>query len=525
MLQINIQPDNNDPLFFSIVHSLLIILIGSFMSIAHAETKVALIIGNANYQSSPLTNPKNDAVDMSAMLKSLGFEVDLHMDLDRSNMRKAIRAFGEKLKRADTGLFYYAGHGIQINGRNYLVPLNFDVSSADEVQDESIDASAVLRKMEAAGNNTNIIILDACRNNPFARSFRSLEHGLARMDGPVGSFIAYATSPGSVAADGSGRNGVYTHHLLEALKKPGLSIEQTFKWVRNAVRQETDGEQTPWESSSLMGEFVFRANNQNTPDPAITPTMPVISNKYLQVLTNVANAHVSINNIDRGITDKNGVLNIKHLREDQIKVLVYAEGYNPEVKTINLVANQWEQINIVMIPKPDEVFTNQADAGTDTISCIKNKRALIASIVQYSPDNEEKQQIKRNSPELMTLLRTALQPYGLKFVDAELFNHQLHDEEKYQEALSQATRRSKAHYLIKLSSSIQETPIQTIRTNMKTIEGDLTLQWVDLTNHLIMGSTTNSFRQAGLNRHSVLRTAAQKNLNMLAKKIIEQVCQ
>lgn len=501
-----------------------IILLSAFIPDAYAAAKVALVIGNANYQSIPLDNPKNDAVDMSEALKALGFDVDLHTDLDRSGMRKAIRVFGEKLRRADTGLFYYAGHGIQINGRNYLVPLKNDVSSADEVQDESIDASAVLRKMEAAGNKTNIVILDACRNNPFARSFRSLEQGLARMDGPEGSFIAYATSPGSVAADGKGRNGMYTKYLLEALNKPGISIEQTFKWVRNAVKNATDGKQIPWESSSLMGEFVFRADRQNASFENSVPVVPIISKKYLQIITNVPNAKVIINQKDRGITDSNGVLNIENILDDEVEVLIDAKGFNPERKIVSLVPNKWEKINIAMIPTAKTPGTNPANAGIDTKACMRNKRVLVSSKIEYSQVNG-KTIVKRNAPEFNTLVRQALEPYGLRFVDEVLSSQQLYYDEKYQDELSQAVSQSKAQYLIRFSSSVQETPIKTIKTNMNTVEGDLTLEWIDLTSKDIMGSITDSFREAGLDGRSILRKAELKNLNRLAKKIISQVCQ
>ena len=502
--------------------SLIAILLCIFITSTYADTKVALVIGNANYRSIPLVNPKNDAMDMGQALKSLGFEVDVYTDLDRSAMRKAIRVFGDKLKRADTGVFYYAGHGIQISGRNYLVPLKADVNSADEVQDESIDASAILRKMEAAGNNTNIVILDACRNNPFARSFRSLDQGLARMDGPVGSLIAYATSPGSVAADGTGRNGVYTQYLLEALNKPGISIEKTFKWVRNAVREATNGKQTPWESSSLMGEFIFRSNGQKTSNLSITPTAPSISKKYLQVITNVPNARISINQVNRGVTDSKGVLNIENLLDDQVELLVNAEGYGQQNKIVNLMPNQWEQIKIKLIPKVNQKITNRMALSTE-MTCMKNKRVMITSKVQYALENGD-MNLVRNSPEFMTLLRGALQSYGLAFVRVELSNQKLGNEESYQDAISQAIRRAKAQYLVLFSSSVQETAIKTINTNMKTVAGDMTLEWIDLSNNELMASTTDSFRQAGLNGVSVHRVVVKKNINDLAKHIILQLC-
>jgi len=155
------------------------------------------------------------------------------------------------------GLFYYAGHGIQVNNRNYLIPTNADIISESDVEYEALDAGRILGKMKDAGNNMNIVILDACRNNPFSRSFRTSVRGLVKMDAPTGSLIAYATSPGSLAADGDGKNGIYTKYLVQNLQKPNLKIEEVFKNVRLAVVKETANKQVPWESSSLMGTFYF----------------------------------------------------------------------------------------------------------------------------------------------------------------------------------------------------------------------------------------------------------------------------
>ena len=279
-------------------YTLFLIVLGFFSYQVNAfgvEKRLALVIGNSQYNGNPLSNPVNDANDMAAQLNVLGFDVMLHTDLDRKQMRHAIREFGERLKNVDVGLFYFAGHGIQLHGRNYLIPVQVDLTAPDEIEDESIDASAVLRKMETAGNDVNIVILDACRNNPFASRFRSIQQGLARMEGPVGSLIAYATAPGQVASDGSGRNGLYTGYLLEALREHNLTIEQTFKRVRNQIRQASKGAQIPWESSSLTGEFIFNstsltklnASNQNLEQ--VTPPAP---KGYLQVITNVENARV-----------------------------------------------------------------------------------------------------------------------------------------------------------------------------------------------------------------------------------------
>jgi uncharacterized caspase-like protein len=157
------------------------------------------------------------------------------------------------------GLFYYAGHGLQVKGRNFLVPVNAEIDREDEIEFTTLDVNIVLAKMDSAKNALNIVILDACRNNPFARSFRSVSRGLAQMDAPTGTFIAFATAPGSVASDGTGQNGLYTEHLLREMQKPGVPIEQLFKQIRIGVMQDTNSQQIPWESSSMRGDFSFRA--------------------------------------------------------------------------------------------------------------------------------------------------------------------------------------------------------------------------------------------------------------------------
>ncbi|HEX2095344.1 MAG TPA: caspase family protein [Longimicrobiaceae bacterium] len=229
------------------------------LSIRHgpSERRIALVIGNAAYADGPLKNPVNDARAMARALREVGFDVTLAENQTRSQMRQVIRRFGDSLGEGGVGLFYYAGHAVQVAGQNYLIPLGAEVGSEYEVDDEAVSLGLVLDQMQAATNPLNILILDACRNNPFARSFRSPSQGLASVDAPAGTLIAYATAPGSVASDGSGQNGVYTREILRQMRTPGLSIEDVFKRTRIAVRQATSGEQVPWESSSLVGEFSF----------------------------------------------------------------------------------------------------------------------------------------------------------------------------------------------------------------------------------------------------------------------------
>ena len=219
--------------------------------------RLALVIGNASYKVRPLLNPRNDADDVSRVLRSTGFEVIDLRDASLPQMRAGVRQFGERLMSNDVGLVYYSGHGIEVKGRNYFIPINADIKASDEVADQALDVSLILAKMDTAKKGVNILIVDACRDDPFGRSFRSNSRGLATMDAPQGTLIAYATAPGSVAADGTGRNSPFTKHLVRAMQVPNTPIELMFKEVRRAVREETKNQQTPWENSSLIGNFYF----------------------------------------------------------------------------------------------------------------------------------------------------------------------------------------------------------------------------------------------------------------------------
>jgi len=222
--------------------------------------RLALVIGNNAYAVGPLLNPVNDARAMATSLEAVGFQVLLRTDANLREMIGAVREFGERLRTAGSGavgIFYYAGHGVQIKGRNFLIPVGADITHEDEVAYQSLEAQAVLDKMESAGNGTNLLILDSCRDNPFARSMRSASRGLAQMDAPVGTLVAFSTAPGSVASDGRGSNGLYTSHLLAAIKRPGLKVEDVFKVVRNGVLRDSNNRQQPWESTALTGDFFF----------------------------------------------------------------------------------------------------------------------------------------------------------------------------------------------------------------------------------------------------------------------------
>ena len=242
-------------------------------TLAAAQPRVALVIGNSAYAEAPLANPANDARLMALTLRGLGFDVIESIDADRETMQLAAFELQDRLVAAGKdaiGLFYYAGHGVQVGGQNYLIPLNTEIKKEREVTIKAVSAGFILKQMEFAENRMNFVILDACRNNPLTRGFRSATRGLARMDAPRGSLVAYSTGPGEVAADGTGVNSPYTLALAQAMRTPGVPAEKMFKLVRNSVMAATRGEQTPWEESSLTGaDFYFSVDVSVAPGEAM----------------------------------------------------------------------------------------------------------------------------------------------------------------------------------------------------------------------------------------------------------------
>lgn len=226
---------------------------------SHSEQRTALVIGIAKYQHiSPLTNSENDAKDMANLLKSLGFSVTLLLNASQEGIEDKIHTFGRDLiKKGGVGLFYFAGHGVQHANTNFLIPVDANLKVQRDLKYKAVSLDMLMDQMDLARNGLNIIILDACRNNPLPVASRSLSRGLAQVPAPKGSFVAFATSPNDVASDGSGRNGVFTKYLLKHLGKKGEPLESVFKTIRKSVYTETSGEQTPWVNSSFMGDFSF----------------------------------------------------------------------------------------------------------------------------------------------------------------------------------------------------------------------------------------------------------------------------
>src|SRR5882757_2587213 len=254
-----------------------------FVSPAVAEKRVALVVGNSAYQNvSRLQNPKNDALLVADTLKRLGFTLvggQAQVELDKAGFDSAVQRFGSQSMGADVALFYYAGHGIQVRGTNYLVPVSANPAREADVDFQMVDVALVLRQMEGAGTRLNIVILDACRNNPFGgRGLRATDGGLAQLRAPEGTLLSYATQPGNVALDGDDGHSPYTRALVETMQKPGLDVLQAFNQVGLIVKRSTGSSQQPWVSTSpIDGSFYFSSNapaEVATADPPISVPPP-----------------------------------------------------------------------------------------------------------------------------------------------------------------------------------------------------------------------------------------------------------
>jgi uncharacterized caspase-like protein len=238
---------------------------------ASANERVALVIGNAAYKVGTLKNPVNDSQAVANSLRTMGFEVTQRENTTLRELLEAFQQFSIRSKSADVRVVYYAGHGVQVKGRNYLLPVDTEIRTEDEMPSKSADLNEFLGRLSALKNGMNVVILDACRNNPFSGAeivdadgrrlkFRgAAQSGLARLEAPLGTMIAFSTAPDGVALDNpQEKNSLFTKHLLEHIQSPGLPVELLFKRVRVAVSKETANVQVPWESSSLTGDFCFR---------------------------------------------------------------------------------------------------------------------------------------------------------------------------------------------------------------------------------------------------------------------------
>lgn len=236
---------------------LLMLWAAALAQAAVQDKAVALVIGNTDYKTAPLKNPSNDARAMAERLRKLGFEVVERNNLKTRDIPGTLREFRSRLKPGAVALFFYAGHGVQIKGVNYLPAVDADITSEEDVTMQSIDVNRVLDILDESKTRLNLVFLDACRNNPFTRSFRSSAAGLAKVDAPSGTLISFATRPGSTAYDGDGSHGLYTQHLLQHMNAPNLPVEQMLKRVVSGVKKESKGQQEPWMEGAIEGDFYF----------------------------------------------------------------------------------------------------------------------------------------------------------------------------------------------------------------------------------------------------------------------------
>ncbi len=292
----------------------MLIFVVSHCDAATTERRVALIIGNSQYSTmGVLKNATNDATDMAAALEDLGFNVISGTDLNKKQMREKIKQFNNVLTNGDMedtiGLFYYAGHGLEVDGDNYLVPIDADMQYQEDARDEGIGLNRITSRMKYAKNRMNIVILDACRNNPFPKRDRAISSGGwgAINNLASGMFIAYGTSPGRKAADsdGSGRNGLFTKHILENIKKPGKTLEQVFKSTRSGVLDDSNGRQITWQNNATTGDFYFTGENTNNLlassnqaiKPGLVPLLSAVTSRTNDNKTNKQTLQLTTNNV------------------------------------------------------------------------------------------------------------------------------------------------------------------------------------------------------------------------------------
>jgi len=334
-----------------------------------AENRLALLIGNSKYvHGGSLKNSVTDVRAMKNALESLGFTVMKYENCTQKTMKRAMDNFGIKLKGKDVGLFFYSGHGVQVNGHNYLIPTNAKLHNENDAEYDCVRADRVLAKMESAGTKTSIVILDACRDNPFERSWRkgTKGTGLAFMNAPSGSLIAYSTAPGKTALDGRGKNSPYTFALLQHIRTPNITVLEMFQGVRSTVMVRTGGKQTPWESTSLRGNFYFNEERKIVVEQQ--KEEGVRTNGKLFVVTEPKDARVRILNI------KPRFYQGMDLDPGKYYVEISASGYKTKKGWVELTAGEDETISVQLEPiDPKEAQTIE---GSDEVALIKQSTNL-----------------------------------------------------------------------------------------------------------------------------------------------------
>ncbi len=339
-------------------------------SAAHAERRVALVIGNSGYANvAELKNPYNDAKGMSDKLTDLGFDVVTGLDLSLRDMRQTVREFIKKLDNADLALFFYAGHGIQVNGENYLVPVDAELSTHLDLDFEALPANLVLNAMEQS-TKVNLVFLDACRNNPFtenlARSMgtrsSAVGRGLAKIGSGVGSLVSFATQPGNVALDGDGENSPFTTALIKHLGTPGQDITRDLVMVRRDVLEATKGQQVPWDNSSLTGEVILKQLEMVQPDepekPAINPQIELAYWDSIKSGESIAYFETYLTRYPEG-----QFADIAKIRIDELKSRSEAEAARNAKPDTSAEIAFWQSIQNATRPEMYETYLEQYPDG------------------------------------------------------------------------------------------------------------------------------------------------------------------
>ena len=326
--------------------------------------RIALVIGNSDYVEAPLRNPVHDANGMAAVLRELGFSVTTKLNVNQQQFEDAVREFGSSVRPGDTSLFYFSGHGVQVDGVNYLVPIGADIQREYEIKYKAVNPQLILEELQHARSSFNVVILDACRNNPFRR-VRSLRRGLATMSAPLdaeaqgGTLIAYATAPDNVAQDGSGNNSPYALSLMKTMNVPGLEIEQVFRQVRVAVMAETRNQQVPWEYSSVTRPFYFKPSVAPQPVLDLPPLPKPVAT--LALTTSPPGAKVQIGGRDAGLSGENGLLVVKEADVGRsLDILVQKDNFKESRLSLTIPSSYEGRVytygEIRLEPAQDERF-------------------------------------------------------------------------------------------------------------------------------------------------------------------------